>query len=156
MFKPSILVHTATALLFSATAFPVLTFAQNQTYNEWDGNVRQKLEAVTTVLNLGYDARSSYEPFRGMLRNNTYTDVTHTLRGGIPYALIGVCDDDCSDLDLTLYDRNYNLIDSDTAPDNTPVIRVKPMWTDVFHVRVTMSRCTRSPCWYGIGEFEPH
>lgn len=151
MKKKSVLLSTAAGVLLCLAAFPVVSAAQSA----WQSQVMAQLRAVTALLNLGYDVRSSYEPFVGTLRNNTYTDVTYTLQGGVPYALVGVCDNDCPDLDLKLYDENYHLIDSDTQPDATPVIQVTPRWTGTFHVRVIMSRCNNSPCWYGIGEFEP-
>jgi hypothetical protein len=152
MAKKSVLSSAAAGLLLCLVALPVVMKAQD---NAWQRQVMQQLRAVTLVLNLGYDVTSSYQPYTGRLRDNTYTDVTYTLQRGVPYALVGVCDNDCPDLDLKLYDENYNLIDADTQPDATPVIEVTPKWTGVFHVRVIMSRCNANPCWYGLGEFEP-
>jgi hypothetical protein len=148
-------VFLSAACLLCMAALPITANAQSRSRNQWERQVFQQLRAVTALLNLGYDTTSSYQPFVGNLRNNTYTDVTYTLTRGVEYALVGVCDDDCPDLDLKLYDENYNLIDSDTKPDATPVIEVTPRWTGVFHVRVIMSECRNNPCWYGVGEFEP-
>jgi hypothetical protein len=152
MAKKSVLLPAAAALLLCTIGIPVAARAQG---NAWETQVLTKLRAVTLLLNLGYDVRSSYQPYTGNLRHNTYTDVKYTLRGGVPYALVGICDEDCSDLDLELYDQNYHLIDSDRRPDATPVIQVTPRWTGAFYVRVIMSQCSASPCYYGLGEFEP-
>jgi hypothetical protein len=152
MAKKSVLLSAAGALLLCTIGIQAATGAGG---NLWQTQVLTKLRAMALLLNLGYDVTSSYEPYTGNLRDNTYTDVNYTLRQGVPYALVGICDDDCSDLDFKLYDANYNLIDSDTQPDATPVIEVTPRWTGLFHVRVIMSRCSTSPCWYGLGEFEP-
>ncbi len=151
MAKRSVLFSTAAGLLLCVAGVRVAKAEGNA----WEVQVLQQLRAVTSLLHLGFDIASSYRPFTGTLHNNTYTDVTYTLEQGVPYALVGVCDNDCSDLDLKLYDENYHLIDSDTRPDATPVIQVTPKWTGVFHVRVIMSRCDVGPCWYGLGEFEP-
>jgi hypothetical protein len=151
MARKSFLSSSVAGLLMCIIALPLALQAQG---NAWQRQVAQQLRTVTDLLDLG-NITSSYQHFVGNLRHNTYTDVTYNLQRGVTYALVGVCDNDCSDLDLRLYDENYRLIDSDTEPDATPVIKVTPMWTGVFHVRVIMSHCDRSPCWYGLGEFEP-
>jgi hypothetical protein len=42
----------------------------------------------------------SHDPYTGTLYDNAYEDLTLTLHSGVSYALVGVCDNDCSDLDL--------------------------------------------------------
>ena len=154
MKKRSILTSALIVVFLCLVVWPLTLLAQGQSRNEWESQVRRQLRAVALLLNLG-DLTSTYNPYIGTLRDNTYTDVSYTLHAGVSYALIGVCDNDCPDLDLKLYDENGNLIDKDTAPDSTPVIRVTPRWTGAFYVRVIMSECEDNPCWYGVGEFEP-
>jgi hypothetical protein len=44
------------------------------------------------------------------------------------------------DLDMWLYDENGNLIDSDTGPDNIPVVQVTPRWNGKFFIKVVSAR----------------
>jgi hypothetical protein len=153
MKKRSIFTSTLVVVVVCLLAAS-LAMGAPRSRNAWELQVRRQLRAVALLLGLG-DIVSTYDPYIGALDNNTYTDVAYTLHKGVSYALIGVCDEDCSDLDLKLYDENGNLIDADTDPDATPTIRVTPRWTGKFYVRVVMSECDENPCWYGVGEFEP-
>ena len=79
----------------------------------------------------------------------------HTIRltGGVTYAIVGECDEDCSDLDFELFDAAGNPVDDDLAVDDTPVVQVTPRRTGTFTLRVKMASCSTSPCFYGVGIF---
>jgi hypothetical protein len=66
---------------------------------------------------------------------------------------VGVCDENCIDLDLKLYDQNGNIIDYDTGEDNTPLVTVTPDRPRGFKIKVEMSTCNVSSCDYGVGIF---
>lgn len=76
-----------------------------------------------------------------------------TLRGGTSYKIFAVCDGDCSDIDLKLYDENGNEVDKDILFDDKPLVTVSPKWTGRFKLRVTMAVCNIQPCKFGIGVF---
>lgn len=75
---------------------------------------------------------------------------TVTLKKGMTYKIIGVCDNDCSDLDMTLYDENNNEISKDQKSDSMPMVEASPKWTGKFYLRTRMYACSNSPCFYGI------
>lgn len=75
------------------------------------------------------------------------------LPAGSSYLIVGVCDNDCADVDLALEDKDRAVIASDTAPDDMPVIRFTPSTATVYWIRVTMPDCRVEPCGYGIGVF---
>jgi hypothetical protein len=95
----------------------------------------------------------SHDPYTGTLYDNTYEDLTLTLHSGVSYALVGVCDNDCSDLDLILYDAVGREVSSALRPDDKPVVVAAPRWTGQYRLRVIMARCLAQPCFYGIGIF---
>ncbi|WP_225977448.1 hypothetical protein [Nostoc sp. CENA543] len=97
--------------------------------------------------------RLTHDPFVGDLGGNGEDDITVNLRKGVSYAIVGVCDEDCNDIDLKLYDDNGNLIASDTETDDNPVVTVSPRWNARFKIRVVMPKCSNAPCRYGIGVF---
>jgi hypothetical protein len=76
-----------------------------------------------------------------------------TLLGGSSYLIVGVCDNDCVDVDLALVDESNVVIASDTAPDDLPVIRFTPSTTANYWVKPTMHDCRVEHCGYGIGVF---
>jgi hypothetical protein len=55
-------------------------------------------------------------------------------------SIFGVCDIDCNDLDINLYDTNGSLVSSDTLIDNVPIV-VAP-YEGIFNVEVIMTSCT--------------
>jgi len=74
-----------------------------------------------------------------------------TLQRDVEYTIIGVCDKECGDVDIRLYDENNNLVDEDVSANMTPTVRVNPQWTGRFTVQVEIYRCTRTPCYYAVG-----
>lgn len=73
-----------------------------------------------------------------------------TLKKGMEYKIISVCDADCSDIDLVLYDENDKKISSDFKDDGLPIVEVAPKWTGEFTLKVKMFSCKTNPCYYGI------
>lgn len=71
---------------------------------------------------------------------------TVTLTAGHTYAVSSVCDVNCTDLDLTLFDAAGNFLASDTAPDDTPIVRFTPTEDGEYHLIVRMAACSASAC----------
>jgi hypothetical protein len=75
------------------------------------------------------------------------------LNAGKDYYLLGVCDNDCSDLDISLYNQNGQLIQEDTATDDKPMVLATPRASGRYQLRVTMASCSSEPCFYSVGVF---
>lgn len=90
------------------------------------------------------------EPSVGQLRQAQTADVPATLEAGMDYRVIGVCDNDCGDLDLVLFDQNNNLISQDELVDATPIVEVRPQWSGAFTLRARMHQCSVEPCYYAL------
>ncbi len=102
----------------------------------------------------GYGGYSlTHEPLIGDLGDGGEDVITLNLRRGVTYAILGVCDEDCRDIDLELYDDNGNLVSFDIETDDLPVVRVTPRWNARFVIRVYMANCSNAPCRYGVGAF---
>ena len=120
--------------------------------NPWTTQVRQQL--VESAVAAGYNGMSfSHEPYTGSLVHGRSKTVDLKLNAGTTYLIAGACDNDCTDLDLKLFDENWNMIDSDIDDDDRPVVAVTPMRTAIFHVRSIMVSCMDSPCAIGLGVF---
>jgi len=120
--------------------------------NPFLASVRQQLrEAGRAAEREGY--RLSHDPFTGKLRPRDAEFITITLRAGVNYIIVAVCDQDCRDMDLRLFDENRNLISEDVSPDDVPVVSVTPRRTATFRIQAIMSRCAAPECLYGVGAF---
>ena len=99
-------------------------------------------------------------PKTELLAANDSTTVGITLPAGQSYALLGVCDNDCSDLDLALYQNGTELV-KDVTQDDWPVLQVDASGSSSYEVRVTMYSCSTSTCgyqlsvWQGSGSASP-
>lgn len=71
------------------------------------------------------------------------------LRGGQPYAFIGACDNECSDIDLILEDASGVQIDMDVLPDDYPLVEVTPPSDGAYTVRIQLKTCAVGPCYVG-------
>ncbi len=90
------------------------------------------------------------QPHQGQLPQGQHVNVPLTLNAGGEYRIIGVCDNDCGNLDLILYDQNNTLISRDTMEDAFPIVAVTPQWTGAFTVQAMMSHCAVQPCYYAL------
>ncbi|WP_199330935.1 MULTISPECIES: hypothetical protein [unclassified Calothrix] len=136
----------STAMVFT----PAIALANHE---YWLNSVRDQLIRAAVGLNLGGNYELTHDPFVDQLSSNQGDYITLNLRRGVDYAILGVCDQDCRDIDLRLYDEDGNLIDSDTGYDDYPAVRVRPRWSGKFQIKVTMAKCRANYCYYGIGAF---
>lgn len=125
---------------------------QTQRRNQWQADVRRQLINAAGLLTQGH-YELTHEPYTDRLYTHWTQDLILTLDAGRRYALVGVCDRDCSDLDLVLYDEDGYIVDSDTEPDDTPIVSVTPRETARYRLHVMMASCAVQPCYYGVGVF---
>jgi hypothetical protein len=135
----------AIATLF---ATPNMTPAQTQYVEQ----VRNQLNNARDILEArGFEKTHDYKI--ATLANGSARSTTLNLEKGMQYAIIGVCDKDCTDLDIKLYDENDKQVASDTSADDKPLVSITPRWTGQFRILVSMYKCSNSPCYYGVGVF---
>ncbi len=87
----------------------------------------------------------------GKLDHGSSENYTVTLETGHTYILMGVCDEDCLDLDMALYDGYGTLISRDDSEDDVPTVEVSVTQGGDFTLQVTMYQCNQNPCYYGVG-----
>jgi hypothetical protein len=137
-----------TAALAAALLIPVAARAQDA----WVRQVRAQISAAGTRFEQdGYEL--THHIYTGALANGGSEMVDLELDVGMEYQIMGACDEDCTDLDFTLYDGSGNVIDSDMLEDDVPIVSVTVTHSGVFRVRVSMAACSAEPCRYGIGIF---
>ena len=110
--------------------------------------IRQLSEAAGRVQSLGYAADGA--PAMGSLNDDASEGVLVQLNGGMRYAILGVCDNDCTDVDLRVYDPFGNMLGEDILVDDHPVVEFTAGSTGQFRVNVMMATCNTNPCYYGV------
>jgi hypothetical protein len=122
----------------------------------------QSAEIVRQLSNQLSQARSSYVPDNYRLVSGPDNDSLNegdsdnyniTLQSGRSYKLVGVCDNDCSDLDITLYDSDGDVVDSDLLDDDKPVVTVSGRAGGRYRMNVSMPSCSTGLCYYSVAVY---
>ena len=93
------------------------------------------------------------EPWMGALEEGAAADRWVPLRAGQRYTLLWVCDLDCSDLDLRMFDAaGTEIAHADDIADLS-ILSVVPTRSGRYRLRVTMLRCSAAPCGFGVGVY---
>jgi len=89
-------------------------------------------------------------PVFGSLDDDAEGSHDMTVSGGTQYVLFGACDNDCTDLDLLIYDGDGDLVRRDVATDDRPVLIFTPRNSGKYRIEVVMATCSDEPCRYGL------
>jgi hypothetical protein len=104
---------------------------------------------ATNARGQGYN-RNVAGPVYGSLNDDATSSHDLTVTAGNQYVIFGACDNDCTDVDLKIYDTNNNLQLQDVAVDDTPVLTFTANTSGKYRVVVAMATCNRNPCYYGV------
>ncbi|GAB4232037.1 MAG: hypothetical protein Kow0032_14630 [Methyloligellaceae bacterium] len=80
-------------------------------------------------------------------------ETTLTLNADIDYAIVTVCDDDCTNVDAKLFSSDNRELDMDTISDDFPVLEIKPAQTAEYKIVVSVPGCSARRCTIGIGVY---
>jgi len=145
------MVRAAVAVLAGAVMLvaPQTAVAQS---SQWDSQVEEQL-ASTGQLFSAHGFEPTHDTYTGTLRTSEFEYLTVTLHAGTRYALVGMCDTDCRELDLELYNADGREVEADREPNDAPLVAASPDVTQQYRLKVIMSTCSASPCYYGIGVY---
>lgn len=118
-----------------------------------ESQVAAQLLMLAAEMNL-YNAELTDVQINNLTNGYYHTIPLNNLQAGQTYVFMGVCDGDCSDMDMSLRDGSGRVISYDTRPDAYPVVNVNPYRTGDFSLRVSMPGCYANYCSYGVGMFE--
>lgn len=120
--------------------------------NPYQEQVEVQLEMAHLGLGLG-DYEQTHGAYIDYMNGGMVDSLELSLDEGMDYAIVGVCDEDCTDLDLTLLNGNGDAISNDSEPDDFPLVSVTPDRTGTYVLEVDMYACADEPCFYGVGIF---
>lgn len=116
--------------------------------SEHEDQARSYLEAgMEAHTALGYRRDGSIADFSVPLRLEGPRLWPVRLREGVNYRIYGACDNDCSDIDMEIYDTEGVLVDRDVATDDTPYVQITPTRTGQHFVRLWVFVCESEPCY---------
>jgi hypothetical protein len=119
----------------------------------WERQVLRQIATLEAALVAEGVARRSHPVEMGALRNGESATIEMPLRPSTPYAFVGVCDVDCTDVDLQLLAPDGTLLDQDLRVSDVPSVRYTPRTEGMYRLRVTMSGCEAAPCRFGVAAF---
>lgn len=142
----------ALATLTSLTAFavaPTYVAAQSPEYNrQLDVQLR---EARSLYLPAGQSIVRG--PLGGSLSTGGTINYSFQFVAGRSYTILGVCDNDCSDLDITLYDPAGNQVAEDILTDDKPVASITARRSGRYRATISMAACSTEPCFYAVAAY---
>jgi len=108
--------------------------------------VTAQLDAVSTEMGMTPGAR-----VRGQLAQGRSQMANIEAPGGTVY-FIGVCDENCSDLDMIVRDRSGREVGRDFDVDDVPMVALERATAGRYTVEMAMADCT-GQCHWGVGVF---
>ncbi|WP_159713369.1 hypothetical protein [Sphingomonas sp. AX6] len=116
-------------------------------------------DTVSTLLETANDlfGAQGFKPTgwreRGSIADDAEARHSIQLTAGTQYAMLGVCDDDCEDLDLEILDPTGRSVAEDEAADDSPIVNFETESAGRYQVVARMADCDAAPCAYGIAAF---
>lgn len=149
--QPKLIGTIAAITAVSSSLFTFVTPVRAD-HTQYIEQVRDQLLQGAIALGLG-GYTLTHDPFVDVLTRGNSDYITLNLRAGTSYGIVGVCDDDCRDLDLVLYNSRGNRVAYDVDRDDKPVISIRPSRSGTYRLRVDMTSCRTNGCYYGVGVF---
>ena len=114
--------------------------------------VTTQLDSAVTLM--GTQGFSKQDEFvTGTLQQGEDSEFELQLDGGKTYIIVGVCDGDCTDLDMSLTTASGTDVDSDFEEDDVPMVMVEVAQGATYNLMVRMAACSVEPCGFGVGVF---
>lgn len=116
---------------------------------DWEEQVILQIEAIHAEIAADYSYASDL--VIGEIEAEGSDGFALEISGDADYIIVGVCDTDCGDLDLAIYDPEEDQAAADLEYDDYPVLRVQG--EGEFWVEVIMTDCAAQTCAYAVQVF---
>jgi hypothetical protein len=101
----------------------------------------------TQLIEEGYRAEETF--LSGAAGHRASENQSVTLEDGVEYAILAVCDEGCSDIDLEIVSPADSTLALDRNPDDWPVIQFTAPETGTYDLTLTMFTCRARTCAWG-------
>ncbi|NER01983.1 MAG: hypothetical protein F6K17_04695 [Okeania sp. SIO3C4] len=89
-------------------------------------------------------------PLIGKVKERVEVPFTAKLSSNTSYTILGVCDDNCNDLNLTLKNQQGEKIANDEKQDGVPVISFTPTENNDYRITARPDKCSTEQCEFGM------
>lgn len=96
------------------------------------------------------NARHSGEPLMGVLNGGKTENRNVDLQAGVRYAVVGVCDASCTDIDLRIFGPAGAKVAEDVQQNATPTLEFTAPTSGRYRVSIEMVSCSEAPCAWGV------
>jgi Caspase domain len=127
-----------------ALCAPVSVVAQGEAFDQ----VERQFEVMDESL-LDEGLYPTGEMLKGYLNAGETESVDVWLNAPGIFKIAGVCDNDCSDVDLVLFDPDGDKVAEDLLVDDVPIVNVQATSTGSYRLEVRMVTCSIEPCFWG-------
>ena len=86
----------------------------------------------------------------GVLGERERDSLALELESGLQYVLLGICDEDCGDIDLHLFAPAGKEIAFEGKTSSRAVLWMTPLSAGAHRLEVVMLRCGTPPCYYAV------
>lgn len=139
--------HRSALVVFTLLVLAGASDVRAQPYRQI---LQNQLDAAETVVkNNGYRVDpTAYrtDMIAGFLDDGAAVGLELQLLEGRGYTIVGVCDQDCGDLDLALATVSGDVLYEDELEDDAPVLEFTAPAGDHFMLLVRMYDCSVEPC----------
>lgn len=115
--------------------------------SEWLEQVDAQLAGIRDEIGGEFEAASDI--MVGELAQAEIGEFTLQVNEGVEYFFMAVCDADCGDVDMALFDEDDNELVSDIEQDDYPYLHFGANQSGVWTVRVLMANCGADTCLWG-------
>ena len=137
---------------YFALALSLLSAPLSAQADRWERQAAEALHRAQPLLaDQGF--QSTTVARYGMLSTDESEQLTIPMVAGRSYAIIGVCDVDCGNLDLVLSRSARQEVASDRDGGNVPIVKVTTTLAGDYGLKVIMTGCRLGPCRYGIAVY---
>jgi len=112
--------------------------------------LKEKVEAQEKA-----DQKLVFWPLIGKVKEEVEVPFTAELSSNTSYTILGVCDDNCSGLNLTLRNEQGEKIANDEKKDGIPVISFTPTENSDYQITARPNKCATEKCEFGLVLFVP-
>ncbi len=135
------------ALLALALGCALATEAAAQA--SYQQQIRASLRAAAGRALLPH-AQPDGDPLMGVLNHGRSGAQFVSLQAGVHYAIVGVCDDNCSDVDLRIFGPTGAKVAEDVQQNPTPVLEFTAPAAGRYRLAIEMVACSADPCAWGV------
>ncbi len=86
----------------------------------------------------------------GVLNGKATENRTVDLQAGVRYSVIGVCDENCPDIDMRIWGPSGAKLAEDVQQNNTPILEFTAPAAGHYRLTVEMVTCSANPCAWGV------